>query len=209
MGFFPFYINIENKKCIVIGGGKVALRKINKLLQFGCDITVIAPEICDEILALDNVKTELRKFDSYDMQNAFMVIVATDNASLNKAVAQLCKERNIPVNVVDQPEYCTFYFPAIVRKNNITVGISTEGKSPFFARYLRKRIENEIDDNLINTFEILSDYRNYIKNNFDTEEQRKRALNAVFDLCISCGEDTPKDEDIKFLLNNIRYQYEN
>lgn len=137
MAYFPFYIDIENKKILVVGGGTVALRKIEKLTPFSPDITVVAPKICDEIKAL-NVKIIDRRFCDSDLDGAFCVISATDDETLNGRIFQLCNEKNILVNTVDDKEKCGFIFPAIASKNGITAGITTSGKSPIYAKYLKE-----------------------------------------------------------------------
>lgn len=115
MAYFPFYIDIENKKILVVGGGTVALRKIEKLIPFSPDITVVAPKICDEIKAL-NVKIIDRRFCDSDLDGAFCVVSATDDETLNGRIFQLCNEKNILVNTVDDKEKCGFIFPAIASK---------------------------------------------------------------------------------------------
>lgn len=184
MGFFPFYTDIENKKCLVIGGGKVAFRKVEKLLLFSPEITVISPYVCNGILSIDGIKIIERKFIESDIENAFMVICATDDREVNAFVSRLCMEKKIPVNVVDQPELCSFYFPSIVRKHNITVGISTEGKSPVIARFLREKIETEIDDDILDMAEIISYARSEIRKIYDTESSRKNILEKIFKMCL-------------------------
>ena len=100
MAYFPFYIDIENKKILVVGGGTVALRKIEKLTPFSPDITVVAPKICEEIKVL-NVKIIDRRFCDSDLDGAFCVVSATDDETLNGRIFQLCNEKNILVNTVD------------------------------------------------------------------------------------------------------------
>lgn len=184
MGFFPFYTDIENKKCLVVGGGKVALRKVRKLLPFSPEITVIAPYICHELLLIKNIKTVKRKFVESDIDQAFMVIGATDDSRVNAHVSELCMDKKIPVNIVDEPKLCSFYFPSIVRKDNITVGISTEGKSPVLARFLREKVEKEIDADVLHTAELLSYARTEVRKLFDTETMRKNAVEDILKMCL-------------------------
>lgn len=115
MAYFPFYIDIENKNILVVGGGTVALRKIEKLSHFKPSITVVSPKICREILKF-NVKAVEREFDDNDLNGAFCVISATDNEQVNSHIFELCKEKNILVNTVDDKEKCGFIFPALVQK---------------------------------------------------------------------------------------------
>ncbi len=184
MGYFPFYIDIENKSCIIIGGGAVALRKIEKLREFKPVITVIAPDICDEINRFADIKIIKRKFEDRDINNAFMVISATDDKELNTHIFALCKEKNILINTVDDKDKCGFIFPALVKKDNVTVGISTSGKSPLYSRFLREKIERLIDDDCNKTVEILSKYRAEIKKRVISEENRKKVFEMILDLCI-------------------------
>ena len=145
MAYFPFYIDIENKKILVVGGGTVALRKIEKLMPFSPDITVVAPKICEEIKAL-NVKIIDRRFCDSDLDGAFCVVSATDDETLNGRIFQLCNEKNILVNTVDDKEKCGFIFPAIASKNGITAGITTSGKSPIYAKYLKEQFINLLEN---------------------------------------------------------------
>ena len=101
MGYFPFFIDIKGKKCIIVGGGNVAARKIEKLLPFEPDITVIAPEISDDITSLNGIKIVKRKFKDDDINGAFFVISASDDEQLNAHIFKLCRKKNILVNTVD------------------------------------------------------------------------------------------------------------
>jgi len=125
MAYFPFYIDIKDKKILVVGGGKVALRKVEKLLQFEPKITVVAPFICDEIRKL-GVSIIERKFIDSDIDNIFCAISATDDEVVNGHIFKLCSEKNILVNTVDDKDKCGFIFPALVNKNGITAGITRE-----------------------------------------------------------------------------------
>lgn len=209
MGFFPFFIDIADKKCVVAGGGKVASGKIKKLMMFGPEITVISPEISSDIPVDEKIKIIKRKFCDDDIEDAFMVICATDDRDLNAHISDLCRKKNIPVNTVDIPELCSFYFPALVRNENLTVGISTEGKSPLAASYLRKRISEITDDSFSETVEILGRYREYVRQNFSEESQRKEVYSRIFDLCMSSGNDLPDDEKIKKMIGSLRCEYDN
>lgn len=199
MGYFPFYIDIEDKKCVVIGGGIVALRKIEKLLSFSPDITVVAPEICDEILKISEVKTCIRRFQDDDIKNAFMVISATDDEELNTYIYELCKAKNILVNTVDDKEKCDFIFPALVKRKNVTVGISTSGKSPLYARFLREMIEDSLQEDCDKITDTLSRYRLLIKREIKTEEKRKLAFERILELCLQDSENTDEKQIIKII----------
>lgn len=178
MAYFPFYIDIENKNILVAGGGVVALRKIEKLLPFKPKITVVSPEIHEDIYGL-GVKIIQRKFVDEDLENAFCVISATDDESVNAHIFELCKEKNILVNTVDDKEKCGFIFPAIVQKSSVTAGITTSGKSPVYAKYLKEQFEKLLESSNPQTAEILWQYRGYIKENTADEEVRKRCFRLL------------------------------
>lgn len=202
MAYFPFFIDIENKKILIVGGGNVALRKAEKLVQFGADIVVVAPEICAELERLDGVKLIRRRFENKDICTAFAVIAATNDKQLNARIYALCNDLGILVNTVDDPENCGFYFPALVRKNNVTVGISTGGTSPVFARYLREKTEELLDEKTLAAGDILAGCRSLIKQRFDTEQKRRTAAEAVLRYCTE-SDVTPKDGEIKELVEAI------
>ncbi|MGN0470495.1 MAG: bifunctional precorrin-2 dehydrogenase/sirohydrochlorin ferrochelatase [Acutalibacteraceae bacterium] len=207
MGYFPFYIDIENKKCIIVGGGKVALQKLRKIILFNPDIMVIAPEICDEIKKI-GVKTEHRKFIDKDIKNAFMVISATNDEKLNSHIFELCRAENILVNTVDDKEKCGFIFPSIIKKDDVTVGITTSGKSPLYAKYLRQQIEDVLDGINPEIIEILSKYRPIIKAKINSEYLRKKANEKILDLCIN-SDKLPDDEQIYNIIEEISNSDEN
>jgi len=203
MGYFPFYIDIENKKCVIIGGGTVALRKIEKLLPFNPDITVIAPEICDEIGQMKEVKICNKEFEDKDIYSAFMVISATDDKELNAHIFELCKAKNIFINTVDDKEKCGFIFPALVKSDNVTVGISTSGKSPLYARFLRETIENSIDRNCDEIVDTLSEYRMLIKREIASEENRRIAFERILKGCLN-SIDSVNEEEILRIIEELK-----
>lgn len=187
MAYFPFYIDIKDKKILVVGGGKVALRKVEKLLQFEPEITVIAPFICDEIRKL-GVSIIERKFIDNDLDNIFCAISATDDEVVNGHIFKLCSEKNILVNTVDDKDKCGFIFPALVNKNGITAGITSSGKSPIYAKYIRERLENLLDDDNADITETLFKYRKRIKSEIRNEADRKIVFERLLALCLSRDE---------------------
>lgn len=184
MGYFPFFVDVENQNCLVVGGGVVALRKIEKLLPFNPNITVVSPKVHKEILSIKNINIIKRKFDFNDLKEKSFVITATDDKVLNKEIYNSCEENNIPVNTVDDKDNCSFIFPALARNNGVTVAISTSGKSPIYAKYLRKKIENLIQDSE-SIVDNLSKYRGKIKNEISLEENRKAAFEKLLEYSLS------------------------
>ena len=154
MNTFPLFFKLEGRKVLIVGGGDVALRKADLLSRAGACITVVAPDICVELQALlnnsKNAKANIEHhliFEDYNksyMTGARVIIAGTDDEALNQQVHSDATELNIPVNVVDTPPLCDFIFPAIVDRNPIVIGISSNGKAPVLARLLRARLETLI-----------------------------------------------------------------
>lgn len=183
MAYFPFYIDIEKKDILIVGGGAVALRKVEKLLPFNPVITVVSPEICNEIVKL-GVKTVKRVFADSDLDGMFCVISATNNSQVNEHIYRLCSEKNIPVNTVDDKERCTFIFPALVKKNGITAGITTSGKSPVYAKYIKEQLIQLLENINADTVEVLWKYRAAIKASINNEEERKEIFTRLLNMCV-------------------------
>ena len=183
MAYFPFYIDIEKKNILVVGGGAVALRKVEKLLPFNPVITVVSPEICNEIVKL-GVKTVKRVFADSDLDGVFCVISATNNSQVNEHIYRLCSEKNIPVNTVDDKERCTFIFPALVKENGITAGITTSGKSPVYAKYVKEQLIQLLENINADTVEVLWKYRATIKASINNEEERKEIFTRLLNMCV-------------------------
>lgn len=146
MAYFPFFTAIENRKCVIVGGGKVALAKAEKLLGFGPMITVVAPKICDELKGLPQIKLICDRFAESYIEEADFVIAATDDNKVNGRIFDYCSEHKIPVNTVDDPEKCSFIFPSIISRGDLTIAICSDGKSPFVTKYLRRQAEELIPD---------------------------------------------------------------
>lgn len=172
MAYFPFFSDIKNKKFLVVGGGKTALRKIKTLAGFGCECIVIAPEINEEIYSLVYFAKN-RNFEEKDLENIDFAVVATDDKALNKKIACLCRNKKIPVNSVTDLNDCDFVFPAVYRNKDVVVGISTGGKSPFASAKIRRNIEKALPKNIGDITEYLGEIRDFLKDTVPGEERKK------------------------------------
>ncbi len=187
MPYFPFFANIENMPCLVVGGGQVALRKIEKLLDFSPIIKVVALKACDEIRELADrgmITLFERTFEDNDVGESAFVITATGDSDVNKHISQLCRQRHIPCNAVDDPESCTFFFPALVTEGDVCIGISTSGKSPTLAAHLRKTIQGQTEGRLGDICDVMGKARDYALENISTEQARKKAMAKVMKKCL-------------------------
>ena len=191
MNTFPLFFKLDNRKVLIVGGGDVALRKADLLIRAGARITVVAPEICDELQALlthTEAANELSKheliFAKYDkcyMAGARIIIAGTDDESLNHQVHADATELNIPVNVVDTPPLCDFIFPAIVDRNPIVIGISSNGKAPVLARLLRARLETLIPQGYGKLATLAGDFRGQVKSKIPTLTGRRQFWERAFE----------------------------
>jgi siroheme synthase-like protein len=136
---YPIFLNLDGKKCLVVGGGRVALRKVLALIRSNADVTVIASECCDRLKQLEsNITLHIRPFKEEDLTGKYLLVIgATDSQEVNSTISQRAAQLNIPCNIVDQPSLCSFFVPAQVRQGNVNIAISTDGVSPRFSRYLK------------------------------------------------------------------------
>ncbi len=142
--YYPVFLDLKGRRCVVIGGGEVGERKIEALLTSGAQVTVISPQVTPRVEALareGGVTWEQRRYQTGDLKGAFLAIAGTDDKTVNTDVASEAKRLNLLLNVVDVTHLCTFIAPAIVRRGEVTVAISTGGLSPALARRLREELE--------------------------------------------------------------------
>jgi siroheme synthase-like protein len=145
--YYPISLNIQGRKCLVVGGGQVALRKVKTLLEHNANVKVVSPILCSELnqLATDGaIRTIQRDYKSEDLQHAFISIAATDNVKTNERVASEARRRGILVNVVDDPKNSDFIVPSCLKRGNVIIAVSTSGRSPALARKIRSELEKNV-----------------------------------------------------------------
>ena len=182
MAYFPLFHELENKKIVIIGGGNIALEKVDKLSGLGAGITVIAPEIKSEISDNPEVKCIIKRYAPEDLSGADFVISATGNPDIDDEVFELCRNNKIPVNVVDRKEKCDFIFPSVIRKEKLVIGVSSSGASPQVAITLRKQIEELIPDNIEEILDFLDDLRPVVRSRIEDAHKRHRILKQAADM---------------------------
>lgn len=177
--YYPVFLNLENKKAVVIGGGKVAERKILSLLKAKADITVISPDITARIARekqKGTIKHINRRYRNGDITSAFLVIAATDSSRLNKLVSD---EAACLVNAVDMPSLCNFIVPSVIQRGLLTIAISTSGVSPALSRSIRKEIENIYGPEFSEYLKALQGLRAEAMNVIADQKQRGALLKSV------------------------------
>ena len=189
MGWFPFFVQLEGARGLLVGGGRVALRKAEKLLPFGAQLTVVAPCICPPLAALPGLTLCRRAFADSDLSPApDFVIAATGDRALDRRIAALCRARRILVNVVDDPAACGFYFPALVQRGRLCIGISTGGASPTAAAWLRQKIEALLPPGFDGILDRLAARREAVKAEGGSEAKRAERLQQAFALELAAAE---------------------
>jgi precorrin-2 dehydrogenase/sirohydrochlorin ferrochelatase len=182
MAYYPIALDITDRKALVVGGGMIALRKVQTLLDFGACVMVVSSEVVTEIKTLaesGRIKFELRGYRSEDITGAAIVIAATDNREVNTQVSTDAHTANIPVNVVDAPELCSFIVPSIVKRGDLTISINTAGKSPALARQVREKIEKVIGPEYSEFANLLGEIRELAKDRIADQHIREQAFKKI------------------------------
>ena len=198
MAWFPLFLEMKDRPCLVVGGGKVALRKVRALLDCGAAVTVVAPEILPELSALP-VRCEYRKAAPGDAAGWALVVDASGDPAVGEALAAACAAQGTPLNVVDMPQYCSFIFPAVLRRGRLTAAVSTGGASPLAAAWVRDRLDAALPDSLEGILDQMSDLRTRAKATLPEQPQRAAFLRRCLEAALE--KDRPLEEtEIEALL---------
>jgi siroheme synthase-like protein len=163
---YPMFLNISGKRCVVIGGGQVARRKVRTLLEHGANVEIISPDLCPELNKLaetGEVKVLRRHYQAGDLQGAFLVIAASDDSEINRQVVKEAKGKSVLVNAADDPENSDFIAPSSVRRGDMTIAVSTTGRSPALTRKIRTRLEKEFGDEYASLVNLIAEVRAEVK----------------------------------------------
>jgi precorrin-2 dehydrogenase/sirohydrochlorin ferrochelatase len=164
MKYFPVNFDVRDRKAVVVGGGKVALRKVRLLRSCGAKVTVISPECIGTIKKMKGVSVVNRRYRTGDLRGAFLAISATNVEAVNQRVCRDANRKGLPVNVVDCPRLCTFTVPASISHGHLMITISTGGGSPAFARRMRTDIEKLISPALVKHLDLMHETRPAVRN---------------------------------------------
>jgi precorrin-2 dehydrogenase / sirohydrochlorin ferrochelatase len=182
MTLFPMFMKLEGRPCLVVGAGTVGEPKISSLIAAGASTRVIALRATAAVAEWareGSISWEARAFEFADLDGVFMVIAATNSRELNAAIFNEARQRNILCNVVDDPEYCDFYYPAVVRRGDLQLAISTNGKSPALAQRIRRELELQFGPEYAGWLEQLGRIRQELFASKIDPEERKRLLHRL------------------------------
>ena len=203
MAYFPMFVDMTERECLIVGGGNVAYRKGMVMLDFGAKVTVVAEDICDELRKLiagdranngwfssdaaDRITIIKRKFERKDCDGMEMVIAATDDNALNHEIAEYCKAKGIMVNAVDQKADCSFIFPSYIKEKNLVAAFSSGGNSPVLTQYLKGKEQEILTPFLGELNEYMGQIREKVIAEYDTEAERKRVFKEILCAAIDNG----------------------
>jgi len=198
MDYFPVFLDLKNRLCLLVGGGDIATRKGRLLSKAGARLRVVAPDISAELrelVAQNNGELLEREYQTSDIDDCVIVVAATDIEPLNEQISHDAKAKNIPVNVVDSPALCTYITPAIIDRSPLVIAISSGGESPVLARLIRAKLETLIPTSYGRLAQIASNWRDRVKARFNDGDSRRRFWEKILqgpvaELVLNGQEDT-------------------
>ena len=205
MGYYPVLLNLAGRRCLMVGGGSVAERRVDALLAAGAQVTVISPRVTQPLAALaaeGRIGLESRGYREGDLAGNDLVFVATDAGEVNAAVAREARERGLWINAADDPAHCTFILPALVRRGDLTVAVATGGTSPALARAVREELEAYLTAEYATLAAIAAEARREVRaaGRVVTAEAWRRALGPeVRRLIVERGRDDAKHRLLELL----------
>ena len=173
MDYLPIFADVRNKLCLVVGGGEVGKRKAGVLLEAGANVRVVAPQIDPALSGLHRVESIVARFEPQHLDGVTLIIAATNDRSVNRQVSELALARNIPVNVVDDPELCSFIMPAILDRSPLMVAFSSGGASPVLTRMMRGKLETMIPQNYSRLAGFAERFRELVKQRVTNPAKRR------------------------------------
>lgn len=185
MAVFPIFHDLSGKKCVVIGGGTVAARKIATLVDFDAEVVVVSPALSQplqDMLRRGRITYIPEKYAETDLAGAFLVVAATDNRMVNEKIYHDAVKNGIWVNVADNPRQCNFIFPSVIKKGDLVIGISTSGKYPALSKRIRKEIDNLLTQRMkADILEVLEKFRQKVFFEIENEAERSKILARILD----------------------------
>jgi precorrin-2 dehydrogenase/sirohydrochlorin ferrochelatase len=179
--YYPICLNVQAERCLVVGGGDVAARKVASLVEAGAAVVVVAPDVCDALAGREDATVVRRPWQESDLDGALLVIVATDDRSLNERVARAARKRGVLCNVVDDAGLSDFIVPASMRRGALLVSVSTSGALPALARSVREELEERFGPDYAGYLEIVGRIREDIVGSVSDENARREIFGRFAD----------------------------
>lgn len=205
MSLYPVNLQIDHRPCVVVGGGKVAERKVRALLAAGADVTVVSPHVTEglsELIQEKKVNHLDRNYEKGDIVGFFIVICATDNKKLNQLVAQEAQQKGALVNVIDAPEHGNFHVPSQITHGDLLITISTGGKSPALAKQLGRELAEKYGPEYGVYLELVASARNKVKETISSSKEREAFWRQIIDQEVLCLLKEGKIKEAEAKINN-------
>ncbi len=206
MTYYPINLDIKNRHCLVVGGGAVGTRKVTTLLECGARVTVVSPEPTPQLkklAAAGSIQLKVRPYRSADLNDTFLVIGATDDDGLNRQVSDDANRVKTLCNIADRPEVCNFILPAIVRRGDLVLTVSTSGKSPALAKQLRCKLEAQFGQEYADFLRLMGAIRDKLLRQAHEPEAHKGLFNKLIGSNLIQLMQSGKTEEINSLLCEI------
>ena len=197
MSLFPIFLKLAGRRCLVVGAGSIAQSKIEGMLEAEADVTVVATRASETVLRLaetGEIRLHLRAFEDADLEGQFLAVAGTDVPEVNRAVFAGAEQRGIMVNAVDDPPYCDFFFPSVVRRGDLQIAISTAGESPALSMQLRKELNEQLPRDLGPWLQELGRLRREVLQMEPLGEPRKMLLHQLAQREVCGAEACPSRE---------------
>ena len=221
MSYYPIFLKLEGNTALIVGGGRVAQRKAETLLEYGASVRIVARTLVPELKKLienGRIMGLGEEFHEKHLEGVSLVIAATDDKQLNQRVSKCAQSRGLLVNAVDQPEDCSFFVPSIVNRGDLSIAISTAGKSPALAKKIRGELEEQFGSEYAIFLTIMGRLRKKILSRHYSQEKNKRIFSRIVDSQIlhalarrdwktvesTLGDILPEDLPIKSILDDVR-----
>lgn len=206
MKYYPINLDINNRNCLVVGGGAVGTRKVKMLVKCGANVTVVSKEFEDKLLSFTDdhpVVIKKRPYQVSDLDGIFLVIGATSNNQLNRQVSSDAQKRNMLCNIADVPDACNFILPSIISRGDLLIAISTSGKSPAFSKKLRKNLEKEFGEEYSEFLKLMGAIRKKLLSEAHEPEAHKPLFEALINSELIDLIKEEKSENIDAVLTKI------
>jgi precorrin-2 dehydrogenase/sirohydrochlorin ferrochelatase len=206
MRYYPIHLDIQNRNCLVVGGGSVGTRKVSALLKCGARVTVVSPAISERLqhlAASAPLTLKPRPYRTTDLEGIFLVIGATDNETINRQISRDAERCNMLCNIADRPEVCNFILPSIVQRDDLVITISTSGQSPAMAKKLRKTLERQFGPEYGAFLQLMGSIRNKLLSQAHEPEAHKPLFEQLINSNLIAMIREAQIDDINALLFKI------
>ena len=183
--YYPILINLKRFPCLVIGGGEVALRKVQTLLLFNAEITILSPKICiplKKLIRLNKIKFIIKPYSKEYLKNYKIIFSATNNRKINEQVHSDCAKENKLLNVVDVPNLCDFILPAVVKRGDLTISVSSQGTAPFYAKEIKNKLDHIFPSYYKDIIDLAGNFRSILlsKKKYNSPKIKEKAFMKFF-----------------------------